>query len=152
MLKCKLSYLRKRSSQLLLAEKFPISSWDAVSLAFFCKSEPLTGMFFPRKHWRNSWHFIVTFVMWEVSQWEISALLWHVSLCCLHVTEAWFLVCCRMQGKRHVTQAWYRQPATWNPSGGYRCAHGGHSGATLPRSMPCTGVQTRGKQEERSDS
>jgi len=53
-----------------------------------------------------------------------------------------------MQGKQHVTQAWCRQQATWNPLGGYRCALGGHSGATLPRSMPCIGVQIQGKREE----
>jgi hypothetical protein len=55
--------------------------------------------------------------------------------------------CFRMQGKRHVTRAWCRQPATWNPLVGYRCARGGHSGATLPRSTPCTGVQIQGKEE-----
>jgi hypothetical protein len=53
MLKCTFC-LRKWSSQPLLAEKFSISSRDAISLSFSCKSEPLTRMFFSRQHRQKS--------------------------------------------------------------------------------------------------
>lgn len=50
----------------------------------------------------------------------------------------------RTAARPRATPPWPRPPAPWSPSGASRCGRGGPSGATCPRSTPCTGARNLG--------